>query len=801
MSAPEEKRAPGKAPVNSPNLQNSTNKFDVSLPLDFAEIRAKKSLIDYLRDHGVHVPSQGNPRMCLCPLHEEKTPSFAVYPDERWTCFGCNEWGDIVDLEKFFGKCNRSEAIRRLGGEHALHPKTKGHHIARHHSRQFPCLSEGDLKEMGDAAARLASAEPFLSDWVNSRPEHSIAALKDLASDGDLGLDGNGCLLFAYKHGIKWRKSFIDRDFRWNVGKAGNDLWRQSLLAEQHETVYITEGETDAITLISEGLETDGKSLVLALPSAAAAIDVSCFSGKYVRSFLDNDEAGRKCAERLRNKLQGVAALFDDIKWWEGSGAKDVSEFIRQHGRGSLKRRENVEEADKKDAGSLGAIPMVGCSHTKWEPIFKYPFTQKGLVKYDSIYVSDTREHWVLNAEENWMSVTESTVRRKLNQEFSIRSKSPAEGVPSDLQIELRGIEHFRNVAFACSLAGYPRGVYPIGSGERILVTNGPRLIAPAPGDWNNIKQFLTGLVGSDQLIYLIGWLSTAVKALYGHTLAPGHALILVGPRDNGKTFFQSEILTSVLGGRAARPYQYMTGQTSFNSDLFAAEHQMISDEVPRTDLASRRMFGTFLKDVTSNPDQRLHAKHKNARVLRPFWRLSVSLNNEVENLAMLPVLEPSIVDKIMVFKTERPACLPNTNDERGPFLSAIRKEFQAFISDLLNYTIPSELRSGRFGISHYINTELSGELDGLAPESQLLDLMEIALFTPLETQTGPLTATEIYTKLLESPHRDAARRLLGGGIRTTGTYLKRLAQRSKPRVKTWQSNGSSKYIIERKPE
>ncbi len=37
----------------------------------------------------------------LCPLpgHDEKTPSFVVYPGDRgWWCYGCQRGGDVVDL-------------------------------------------------------------------------------------------------------------------------------------------------------------------------------------------------------------------------------------------------------------------------------------------------------------------------------------------------------------------------------------------------------------------------------------------------------------------------------------------------------------------------------------------------------------------------------------------------------------------------------------------------------------------------------------------------------------------------------
>jgi DNA primase len=43
-----------------------------------------------------------------CPLadHEDRTPSFYIYPGEvggRWWCYGCSRGGDVVDLEFFCG--------------------------------------------------------------------------------------------------------------------------------------------------------------------------------------------------------------------------------------------------------------------------------------------------------------------------------------------------------------------------------------------------------------------------------------------------------------------------------------------------------------------------------------------------------------------------------------------------------------------------------------------------------------------------------------------------------------------------
>jgi hypothetical protein len=36
---------------------------------------------------------------CALPDHEDKTPSFYIYPPGRWWCYGCGRGGDVVDLE------------------------------------------------------------------------------------------------------------------------------------------------------------------------------------------------------------------------------------------------------------------------------------------------------------------------------------------------------------------------------------------------------------------------------------------------------------------------------------------------------------------------------------------------------------------------------------------------------------------------------------------------------------------------------------------------------------------------------
>ena len=51
----------------------------------------------------------------LCPLHNEKTPSFNVFLEEnRYHCFGCGEHGDVIELYMKMNNCQFIDALQAL---------------------------------------------------------------------------------------------------------------------------------------------------------------------------------------------------------------------------------------------------------------------------------------------------------------------------------------------------------------------------------------------------------------------------------------------------------------------------------------------------------------------------------------------------------------------------------------------------------------------------------------------------------------------------------------------------------------
>lgn len=80
-----------------------------------------KSAIDMrtaAEGYGLHINRSG---MCLCPFHDERTPSAKIYPDS-FHCFGCGEHHDVISFtQKLFGLDKPIEAVKKLNEDFGLH--------------------------------------------------------------------------------------------------------------------------------------------------------------------------------------------------------------------------------------------------------------------------------------------------------------------------------------------------------------------------------------------------------------------------------------------------------------------------------------------------------------------------------------------------------------------------------------------------------------------------------------------------------------------------------------------------------
>ena len=415
-----------------------------------------------------------------------------------------------------------------------------------------------------------------------------------------------------------------------------------------------------------------------------------------------------------------------------------------------------------------------------------------------------------------YIIMTASDMKRHLlSIGFSREKKVPL----SDVEQALHDIQLNKSIAYAGPLAGYSAGLRVV-CGQRILVTGGPKIIEPDPKvDWPIIRTLIEQMLSADQgkqIVTFYGWLSHAYRTLRRGEISQGQALALAGPRACGKTLLQ-QIIREVLGGREGNPYPYMIKATPFNRELFGAENLMFGDEVASTNYQSRSQFGAMLKQFVVNPTQRCHGKGREAITLDPFWRLTMSLNDETSNLDVLPPLShDSIVDKIILLLTVRPAMLEEPewmSRSRRENWDRITAELPGFAAFLESHRIPAELADGRFGIRYYHNPDLRVQLKAESPERRLLELIDLARVYSHEvhyTQGADGVDTKLnfvdswvgsacdLTNMLESNHLvgNQARRLLSYHS-ACGQCLANLARDNPERVRKESiSEGIQRYRI-----
>jgi len=382
----------------------------------------------------------------------------------------------------------------------------------------------------------------------------------------------------------------------------------------------------------------------------------------------------------------------------------------------------------------------------------------------------------LLETPKRFIRQTPAQLKRRLRK-CGLSAKSD-KGALSECDEMAIAIEDERAVDFAGALAGYNRGRHTVQEHD-VLVTTSPTFIEPAARPWDMLRTIIETLLMDGQAVYFYGWLHMAVKSLRAGVFVPGQAMTFVGPRDCGKSLVQ-KIITPCLGGRMARPFEYMTGGSSFNSDLFGAEHLMVEDEVASTDLRARRTFGNLIKQVTVNDQQRLHAKGKDAIMLKPWWRMSITTNDEEENLMVLPPLDTSLEDKMTILKAS-PAEIPVRSDDLGDreaFWGRIMQDIPGLLHYVLNeFELSDALKSRRFGCTHYHHPEIMRRLSALAPETRLLRLIDAHGMKGMDRWSGTASELQAMLTAYDSPCSHEARGLLSWS-NACGTYLGRLEKK-----------------------
>ena len=265
------------------------------------------AITDYLQQQG-YAPArvQGIHYWYYSPLRNERTPSFKVNTERNlWYDFGSGEHGDIIDLVCALHRCTISEAIRLLSGaKQVAHQdfsfggkrKTSKHklEIISVQSLTNPYL----LRYIAERGISLNIANRFCSEIRYNNTNRTYYAI-GFANDA-----GGWEIRSPYFKGCIAPKSI-------------------TTISKGTDVLQIFEGFMDFLSWQTLNPSSTCDTIVLNSLALLPRIQEKLKNYKQVESFLDNDEAGRKTFEVLK---QFCPSIIDGSVRYQTQ--KDLNEWL-----------------------------------------------------------------------------------------------------------------------------------------------------------------------------------------------------------------------------------------------------------------------------------------------------------------------------------------------------------------------------------------------------------------------------------------------------------------------------------------
>lgn len=312
----------------------------------------------------------------LCPFHNEKTPSFTVYPEtQSYYCFGCGSGGDAVTFIKNIENLDYGEAVRYLADKVGLavpqdnynsdlYEKRRRMYEANRLAARFfhtVLYSETGKPGLEYLYGRGLTDATIRKFGLGYAPKSWDALREYMHKQGftDLELYEANLLRMSDKNGKKhYYDAFVERamfpviDLRGNViafsGRAVTaDAQRKyvntsdTLVYKKGENIFalnfakksnsdaliLCEGNLDVISLHQAGFDNAVAGLGTALTEQQAAL-LSRYASEIYLCY-DNDEAGQKAA---RKALELFSKTTLRVKIIRMQGGKDPDEILKNFG-------------------------------------------------------------------------------------------------------------------------------------------------------------------------------------------------------------------------------------------------------------------------------------------------------------------------------------------------------------------------------------------------------------------------------------------------------------------------------------
>jgi hypothetical protein len=352
--------------------------------------------------------------------------------------------------------------------------------------------------------------------------------------------------------------------------------------------------------------------------------------------------------------------------------------------------------------------------------------------------------------------------------------------------------------AYAGRVAGKQEGVYEL-NGQKILALDSYRVPEPAEMDWPTLRAVLeAALPDEDSQLRFMAWLYHAWDCLRQGQWLPLPALVLIGAKGTCKSLVL-ELIRYVLGDLPlGHALKYLSGRTRMNSDLVGSVVLAIDDEIANASKSRRVGIGQSIKKIAVTNSHRVEHKRADAITLDPHWRIIIASNDEMEDLQILPELNDSLRDKLLILhfrKGELP--MPSrTLEERNAFWETLTREIPGFLHEMKSHPRLNDFGDGRMKVTGWQDAYVEAALLSVPEEERLLELID-AMPWWADKKERTLKANELHSILTggESPVRHQARQLLNWD-NAAGSLLGRLAKSRPERVQHAKPVRDRKWTI-----
>ena len=338
------------------------------------ELHSRTDIADLISSYVV-LKRRGKNLVGLCPFHNEKTPSFTVYPEsESFYCFGCGAGGEAISFIRRAENLDYTEAVKFLCDRAGMSMPTDGYDnsLAQKRRRIYEINKEAArffnsvlFSEEGKEALEYLKQRGYLKKTLirfgmGYAPNDWRRLLNHLREKGysyEELYEANLANKSEKNGKVNYYDSFRNRvmvpiiDPRGNVvafgGRVLDDskpkyintsdtpVYKKSLGVfglnfaknTKEKTLILVEGYMDAISLHQAGFDNAVACLGTALTGEMAHL-LSRYAEEIILSY-DADEAGQKATQRAIDIFSSIGQKIRVIRL---TGGKDPDEILKKFG-------------------------------------------------------------------------------------------------------------------------------------------------------------------------------------------------------------------------------------------------------------------------------------------------------------------------------------------------------------------------------------------------------------------------------------------------------------------------------------